>query len=49
MVELKAVRVLDEIHTAQCLNCLKAAGLKICLLIDFGTPKVQVKRLEHKH
>ncbi len=46
-VELKAVRALDEIHMAQCLNYLKATGLKICLLINFGTPKVQIKRLVH--
>ncbi len=47
MVELKTAGELDEIHMAQCLNYLKATGLKICLLINFGTPKVQIKRLVH--
>lgn len=45
LVELKAVKVLDEIHFAQCLNYLKTTGLKICLLLNFGTPGVEVKRI----
>ncbi len=47
MVELKAVPVLEEAHRAQCLNYLRASGLKLCLLINFGTPRVQVKRIVH--
>jgi len=47
IVELKAVKAFDEIHYAQCLNYLKATGMKICLLINFGSPKVQVKRFIH--
>jgi GxxExxY protein len=45
LVELKAVKALDEIHLAQCLNYLKATGLRICLLINFGNPKVEIKRI----
>ena len=45
LVELKAVKALDEIHLAQCLNYLKATGLKICLLMNFGNPKVEIKRV----
>jgi GxxExxY protein len=45
LVELKAVKVLDNIHIAQCLNYLKATGFKVCLLLNFGTPKVQIRRL----
>jgi GxxExxY protein len=45
LVELKAVQALDEIHTAQCLNYLNATGRKVCLLINFGKPKVEIKRL----
>ena len=45
LVELKAVKSLDEIHMAQCLNYLKAANLKLCLLINFGRPKIEVKRI----
>lgn len=45
LVELKAVKSLDEIHMAQCLNYLKAANLRLCLLINFGRPKIEVKRI----
>jgi len=45
LVELKTVRAIDEIHMAQCLNYLKATGLKICLLINFAKPRVQIKRI----
>ena len=45
IVELKAVRTLDDVHSAQCLNYLKATGLKICLLVNFGRPRVEIKRL----
>jgi hypothetical protein len=34
-----------SIHVAQCLNYLRATGLKVCLLLNFGTPKVQIRRL----
>ena len=44
LVELKAVKDLDEIHTAQCLNYLKATGIKVCLLINFGKTRIQVRR-----
>jgi GxxExxY protein len=45
LIELKAAKKLDDIHLAQCLNYLKAAGLKLCLLLNFGQPKVEVKRV----
>ncbi len=45
LIELKAVRAFDEIHTAQCHNYLRATGLSVCLLINFGNPKVQIKRI----
>jgi len=45
LVELKTVSNLENNHLAQCLNYLKATGLKICLLINFGTIKVQIKRI----
>jgi GxxExxY protein len=44
LVEVKAIRAFDEIHTAQCLNYLAATGLTICLLINFGK-KVEIKRI----
>ena len=45
LVELKAARILDDVHAAQCLNYLKATGLKVCLLVNFGRPRVEIKRL----
>jgi GxxExxY protein len=45
LVELKAVKTLDNIHIAQCLNYLKATGFKVCLLLNFATSKVQIRRL----
>ena len=45
LVELKAVKALDDIHSAQCMNYLKATGLSVCLLINFGQPKVEIKRI----
>jgi GxxExxY protein len=45
LIELKATEALDKNHFAQCLNYIKATGLKLCLLINFGTKRVQVKRI----
>ena len=45
IIELKAVKAIDEIHVAQCLNYLKATGITVCLLINFGEPKVKIKRI----
>jgi GxxExxY protein len=45
LVELKAIKGIEDIHKAQCIHCLKATGLTLCLLINFGTPKVQIKRI----
>lgn len=44
IIELKTVKSLEERHKAQCLNYLKATGYKVCLLLNFGNPKVDVKR-----
>lgn len=45
LVELKAVSMLKDEHTAQALNYLRATGLEICLLVNFGTSKIEIKRL----
>ena len=45
IVETKAVKRIENIHLAQCLNYLKATGLKVCLLINFGNTRVEVKRI----
>ena len=45
IVELKAVKALAPEHQAQVINYLKATGLPVGLLVNFGTPKVEIKRL----
>lgn len=45
LVELKAVKLLDEVHAAQCMNYLRASGLPVCLLVNFYRPKVEIRRL----
>ena len=45
LVELKSVSMLTNDHTAQALNYLRAPGMEICLLINFGRTKVEIKRL----
>ena len=45
LVELKAVSMLMPEHTAQALNYLRASGAEVCLLINFGNPKIEIKRL----
>src|SRR5512139_30178 len=42
VVELKAVHGMDPVHEAQCLNYLRASSLKICLLLNFGRPRLEV-------
>jgi GxxExxY protein len=45
IIELKAVTALDSTHFAQCMNYLKATNLNLGLLINFGTPKIEIKRI----
>jgi GxxExxY protein len=45
IIELKAISNLDKIHMAQVKNYLKATKIKLGLLINFGTPKLQFKRI----
>jgi GxxExxY protein len=45
LVELKVAKAIDEIHLAQCLNYLKGTGLQLCLLLNFGKPRLEIKRI----
>ena len=45
IVELKAIKTLDPVHVAQGLNYLRATGLPLCLLLNFGTPRLQIRWL----
>jgi GxxExxY protein len=44
IVELKVARALAPEHQAQLINYLKASGLEVGLLINFGTPRLEYKR-----
>jgi len=45
IVEVKATESLTDNDIAQALNYLKATGKKIGLLVNFGTTKLQYKRV----
>jgi GxxExxY protein len=47
VVELKGVRALAPEHQAQVINYLKASGIEVGLLVNFGSPKLEYRRL-HK-
>lgn len=49
LVELKALQALSSVHLAQCLNYLKATGLRLCLLLNFGKPRVEVRRVVNNY
>lgn len=44
LLELKAVPEHSDFFTAQCLNYLKATHLPVCLLINFGRAKLDIRR-----
>ena len=46
--ELKALLNLDNSHLAQAINYLEAYNLEIGLLINFGEPNLNFKRLENR-
>jgi GxxExxY protein len=45
IVELKVVEALGAVHSSQVLNYLKASGLPVGLLFNYGKPRVEVKRV----
>ena len=45
LVELKTANGSVDNHKAQCINYLHAVRLPLCLLINFGRPRVEVKRI----
>jgi GxxExxY protein len=45
IIELKAARAIDPLHEAQLLNYLRATGLRTGLLLNFGAPRLGIKRL----
>ena len=49
IVELKAVSSLAQQHEAQLLNYLSATNIQVGLLINFGNPRIQYRRLTRRN
>jgi GxxExxY protein len=45
ILEIKACSAICDEHMAQVINYLKATGLRLGILMNFGTPKFQFKRV----
>ena len=45
VVEVKAAKAIGPAHQAQLLNYLRASGLRIGLILNFGTPRLGIKRM----
>jgi GxxExxY protein len=45
VVELKAIKALEDIHFAQVKSYLKATGLHVGLLLNFNAPTLVIKRV----
>ena len=45
VIELKTSNGFSDNHKAQCINYLNATRLPLCLLINFGRPRVEIKRV----
>ncbi|RRN76359.1 GxxExxY protein [Pseudoxanthomonas sp. SGD-10] len=48
MVEIKAVIQLEDVHLAQAINYLEAYNMEVGLLINFGSKKMDFKRVMRK-
>lgn len=44
IIELKACRALHDEHTAQVLGYLRASRLEHAMLINFGSPKIEIRK-----
>ncbi|HET9834737.1 MAG TPA: GxxExxY protein [Rhodanobacteraceae bacterium] len=49
LLELKALTAITRTHEAQLMNYLKATGLTVGLLLNFGTPTLGIRRLVHSY
>lgn len=49
IVEIKAIKQLTSIEEAQLLNYLKATGRPVGVLLNFGSPRLEWKRMVYTH
>ena len=47
IIEIKALTALTAEHKAQIINYLKATGIEVGLLINFGSPKLEYRRFHN--
>ena len=47
ILELKAIEKIIDVHRAQTLNYLKATGLQLAILLNFGKERLKYERLVH--
>ena len=45
ILELKAVKAINEIHEAQAHNYLAASGLRLAIILNFGAPSLEFRRI----
>ncbi|HJO00160.1 MAG TPA: GxxExxY protein [Nitrospinaceae bacterium] len=45
LLEIKATKSIDKVHQAQLLNYLKATGLRVGLVLNFGASRLGIKRV----
>ena len=45
ILELKSLEKITDVHKAQALNYLKATGLRLAIIINFGKKKLEYERL----
>jgi GxxExxY protein len=48
LLELEAVDTFSSRHFAQLLNYLKATGIEVGMVVNFGTPKIQYRRFDNR-
>ena len=48
MVEIKAQSQIEPVYFVQALSYLKASGYPVGLLLNFGAPTLQIKRLANE-
>lgn len=48
VVELKAVHMTERVHHAQCVHYLRATSYRVCLLFNFGTASLSVRRIVNR-
>jgi GxxExxY protein len=45
IIELKSVDIIAKAYEAQLLNYLKATGIRVGLILNFGTPRLGIRRM----